>query len=74
MMSEKAPHTGIGIAHILEVDGAVGITEGEVFVLAFEVAPFFGEADDIGGINAFHLRVVDFLEVLAANAVFGALL
>ena len=74
VMAEEAPHTGIGIAHILKVDGTVGVAEREILVFAIEIAPFLGEADDIGGIDAFNLWVVDFLEALAADAVFGTLL
>ena len=67
-MAEETPHTGIGVAYILEVDGTIGITEGEVLVLAFIKAPLFRKTDDIGGIDAFHLRAVDLLEVLATDA------
>ena len=74
VVAEETPNAGIGIAYVFEVDGAVSIAEGEVFVFAVEIAPFLGEADYIGSIDAFHLRIVDFLEVLAADAIFGTLL
>ena len=74
VVTEETPHACIGITHILEVDGTVGVAEREVLVFSIEIAPFLGEADDIGGIDTFNLGVVDLLEVLAADAVSGTLL
>ena len=68
MVAEKAPHAGVSIAHVLEVDRAIGITEREILILAIVETPFFSKTNDIGSIDTFHFGAVDLLEVLAADA------
>ena len=68
MVAEEAPHAGIGVAHILEVDGAVGIAEREIDVLAIEEAFLAGEGNHIKGIDTFHFGLVNFRELLAIDA------
>ncbi len=68
VMAEETPHTGIGIAHILEVDRTIGITEREVGIVATEKSKFACKRNHIVSINAFHFGTVYILQVLAANA------
>ena len=58
VVTEEAPHAGIGIAHLREGDRAIGIAEAEVLVLTTEVAFLTGEGDDVLGVKAV-LRVLE---------------
>ena len=58
VVAKEAPHTGIGVAHLREGDGAIGIAEAEVLVLATEVAFLAGKGDDVFRIEAV-LRVFE---------------
>ena len=68
VMPEEAPYAGIGVAHVLEVDGAVGIAEGELSVGAAEEPHLAGETDYIGGVDALHLGTMYFFEAIAVDA------
>ena len=59
MVAEEAPYAGVGIAHILEIDRAIGVAEREARVVAKVEAHFLGERDDIPSVDTLDKRVVD---------------
>ena len=69
MMAEETPYAGVGVAHVLEIDRTIGITEREILIFAIEKTFLAGEGDDIVGVDAFHLRVVDIFQVFAADCI-----
>ncbi len=68
VVAEEAPHAGVGIAHILEVDGAVGVAERELIVETVIKIFLAGKADHIPCVDALYLRLADILQMLAADA------
>ena len=68
MVAEKTPHAGIGIAHVLKINRAIGITEREILVTSAKIAQLPCQRNHILGIHALHLRTIDMLQVAAADA------
>jgi hypothetical protein len=73
MVAEETPHAGIGIAHILKIDGTVGIAERKLLVLAIEKTFLSGKRDYILGIETFHLGAMQMLETATTETPIAAL-
>ncbi len=68
MVTEETPHSGVGVAHILEIDGAVGIAKGELLVGSVIKTILAGKVDHIPCVDTLHLWLSDILQMLAADA------
>ena len=64
---EHGVHTGVAAADAAEGERCVSVAEGELLVLAVEPAASAGIGDDVGGIDAFHLGLIDVVHVHAAD-------
>ncbi len=67
VVPEETPHAGVGVAHVFEIYGAIGIAEREILVLSVEKALFACQRDNVVGIDTFHFRIVYIFEALAAD-------
>ena len=71
VMAEEAPHAGIGVTDVLEVDGAIGVAEREVLIFTTEEAFLTGKRNHIVSVDAIYFRLVNLLEILAVDTGFS---